>query len=55
MMDDYLDYIIKNYREKFPDKFIEGTARARALNPNYDKETNEKFKEALKNIKRITI
>jgi hypothetical protein len=55
MLDDYLDYIIKNYREKFPDKFIEGTAKARALNPNYDNETNERFKKALKNIEVISI
>lgn len=55
ILDDYLDYKIMNYREKFPDKFIEGTAKARAVNPNYDQQTNEAFKEALKNIEVVNL
>lgn len=55
MYEDYLDYKIMNYREKYPDKFIENTAKARAVNPNFDQQTNEAFKEALKNIEMVKL
>lgn len=55
ILNDYIDLKIKNYREKYPDKFIEGTAKARAVNPNYDQQTNEAFKKALENIEVVNL
>ena len=44
-----------DYREKYPDKFIEGTAKARAVDPQYDFKTNEAFKKALENIEVVNL